>query len=150
MRAIRVTGFCVAVCLLFTVSLSAQSAPDKAYLQKIWDDWQTLNADTLSQYYAQGPHVFFDIAPLKYDSWDQYKPTIAADLANYKSAKFKINEDAQVHKASDTLYWCTATIDSDMWTKAGKEEKNTFRWTVLFQKMNGKWIIVHEHVSMSQ
>lgn len=150
LKLIRIAGFCVAVCILLSVSLCAQSAPDKAYMQKIWDGWETLNADNQTQYYAQGPHVFYDIAPLKYDSWDQYKPTIAADLALYKSGKFKINDDAQVHKASDTLYWCTATIDSDMWTKAGKEEKNVFRWTVLFQKINGKWLIIHEHVSMPQ
>jgi ketosteroid isomerase-like protein len=75
---------------------------------------------------------------------------VAADLALYKSAKFKINDDAQVHKATDNLYWCTATIDSDMWRKDGKEEKTTFRWTVLFEKKNGKWLIVHEHVSMPQ
>lgn len=147
---IRTAAVCIAVCLSLTLSLSAQSAPDKAYMQKIWDGWETLNADNQTQYYAQGPHVFYDIAPLKYDSWDQYKPTIAADLALYSSGKFKINDDAQVHKAGDNLYWCTATIDSDMWRKDGKEEKATFRWTVLFEKQDGKWLIVHEHVSMPQ
>jgi len=31
--------------------------------------------------------------------------------------------------------------------KSGKREMGTFRWTVVFEKQNGKWLIVHEHVS---
>jgi hypothetical protein len=42
--------------------------PDKTYLQKIWDGWATLDPANVAQYYATGPHVFFDIAPLKYGS----------------------------------------------------------------------------------
>ena len=44
----------------------APSAPDKAYLQKIWDGWSTLDPANVAKFYASGPHTFFDIAPLKY------------------------------------------------------------------------------------
>jgi len=27
---------------------------------------------------------------------------------------------------------------------------STFRWTAVFEKKNGKWLIVHEHVSLPQ
>src|SRR3981081_3686865 len=49
---------------------STGGAVDKAYLQKIWDGWATLDPAGQKQYYAQGRHVFFDIAPPKYASWD--------------------------------------------------------------------------------
>ena len=51
----------------------APTAPDKAYMQKIWDGWATLDPDNVAKYYATGPHTFFDIAPLKYNSWDEYE-----------------------------------------------------------------------------
>ena len=34
-----------------------------------------------------------------------------------------------------------------MTTKAGKVEMGNFRWTVIFENEDGKWLIVHEHVS---
>ena len=55
-----------------TMTKSAGPAPDKAFMQKIWDGWSTLDPANTAQYYATGPHVFFDIAPLKYGSWDEY------------------------------------------------------------------------------
>ncbi|MGB0104598.1 MAG: hypothetical protein WBP51_10370, partial [Candidatus Sulfotelmatobacter sp.] len=70
--------------LAFTVSAIAQSpkaaakkavtaaAPDKAYLQRILDNWATLDPANVAKFYASGPHTFFDITPLKYGSWDEY------------------------------------------------------------------------------
>jgi ketosteroid isomerase-like protein len=131
------------------VSAAGAGAVDKAYLDKIWDGWATLDAAAQKQYYAQGPHVFFDIAPLKYGNWDEYQVGVGKDLARYKAARFTVNDDAQIHKSGDA-YWITATVASDMTLKSGKREMTTFRWTAIFEKQNGKWLIVHEHVSMAQ
>src|SRR5262249_12841190 len=49
---------------------AAGGGPDKALMQKVWDGWSTLEVSNVSEFYATGPHVFFDIAPLKYASWD--------------------------------------------------------------------------------
>jgi ketosteroid isomerase-like protein len=128
---------------------AAASTVDKAYLQKIWDGWATLDAAGQKKYYAQGPHVFFDDEPLKYSSWDEYQATTTKEFAEYKSGSFKVNDDAQIHKSGD-LYWCTATVALDMTQKSGKREQSTLRWTAIFEKQNGKWLIVHEHVSVPQ
>lgn len=125
---------------------SSPPAPDKAYLQKIWDGWSTLNPANVAQFYATGPHVFFDIAPLKYSSWDEYQTGIKAVLSGYKSAKCTVNDDAAIHPHGD-LVWGTATISYEMTTKAGKVEMGNFRWTMIFENQDGKWLIVHEHVS---
>jgi ketosteroid isomerase-like protein len=127
----------------------ATGAVDKAYLQKIWDGWATLDAAGQRQYYAQGPHVFFDVAPLKYGSWDEYQAGVAKELADYKSAKFTVNDDAQIHKAGDT-YWVTATVAYEMTRKSGKVEMGTMRSTDVFEKQEGKWVIVHEHISVPE
>jgi ketosteroid isomerase-like protein len=126
---------------------AAGAAPDKAYMQKIWDGWSTLDPANVAKFYATGPHTFFDIAPLKYGSWDEYQAGVKGVLAGYKSAKFTVNDDAAVHPQGDVV-WGTATVKEEMTTKAGKIEMGNFRWTVLWANEDGKWLIVHEHVSV--
>jgi ketosteroid isomerase-like protein len=125
---------------------AAGPVPDKAYLQKIYDGWCTLDPANVAKYYAPGPHTFFDIAPLKYGSWDEYQKGVTTVLAGYKSAKCTVNDDAVFHPHGD-LVWGTATIAYEMTSKAGKVEMGNFRWTGVFENQDGKWMIVHEHVS---
>jgi hypothetical protein len=73
---------------------AAPAAPDKAYLQKIWDAWSTLDPANAAKFYASGPHTFFDIAPLKYGSWEEYSAGVKGVLSGYKSAKFTLNDDS--------------------------------------------------------
>jgi ketosteroid isomerase-like protein len=127
-------------------SNAAGAAPDKAYMQKIWDGWATMDPANVAKYYASGPHTFFDIAPLKYNNWEEYQAGVKGVLAGYKSAKFTVNDDAAVH-AHGELVWGTATVRNEMTTKAGKVEMGNFRWTVIWQNEDGKWLILHEHVS---
>ena len=125
----------------------AAGAPDKAHLQKIWDAWSTLDPANAAQFYASGPHVFFDIAPLKYGSWDEYQKGVVNVLADFKTAKLTVNDDAEIHPVG-SIVWATATVKEDATMKSGKREMGNFRWTVVFEKENGKWLIVHEHISV--
>jgi ketosteroid isomerase-like protein len=125
---------------------SAAGIPDKAHLQKIWDAWSTLDPANPAPFYASGSHVYYDIAPLKYASWDEYQKGVVAVLAGFKSAKLTVNDDAQIHTAGP-IVWATATVKEDAILKSGKSEMGNFRWTVVFEKQNGKWLIVHEHIS---
>src|SRR6266851_1223512 len=118
---------------------SSSPMPDKAYLQKIWDGWSTLDPANVAQYYSPGAHVFFDIAPLKYSSWDEYQKTVVQVLAGYKSATLTVNDDAELHPASNYV-WGTATIKEEMTHKSGKIDMGTFRWTFVFENQGGKWL----------
>ena len=106
----------VSLCLLaLTLSSFAQTkksamnktaagpAPDKALMQKIWDGWSTLDPANVAKYYATGPHAFFDIAPLKYASWDEYQAGVKNVLAGYKSAACTVNNDAAIHPHGDLV-----------------------------------------------
>jgi len=119
--------------------------PDLAYLQKIWNGWETLDAAHQTQFYAQGPHVFFDESPLKYDSWKQFEAGVGKILTTIKSAKFTVKEP-HIHPGGEYA-WATALIDQDAILKDGKRDKAILRWTVVFHWETGKWLIVHEHVS---
>jgi ketosteroid isomerase-like protein len=146
-NAVLVLAICVAIPVFAQkAAKSSAGAVDKAYLQKIWDGWAALDPAGQKQYYAQGPHVFFDIAPLKYGSWDEYQSGVSNVLSGYKAARFTLNDDLLIHKSGD-IYWVTATVASDMTEKSGKRDMGTFRWTAILEKEDGKWLIIHEHVS---
>jgi ketosteroid isomerase-like protein len=127
---------------------TADAALDRAYLQKIWDGWEQLDASKQAQFYAEGSHTFFDIAPLKYTNWSEYQAGVTKELADYKSAKFTVNNDAEIHPCGTACTWSTATVKQDAVMKSGRRDLATFRWTAIFQRLGGKWLMVHEHVSM--
>jgi ketosteroid isomerase-like protein len=155
MKHLRSVWLCVPILALVTFAQTTKSsmkrsvagtAPDKAYMQKIWDGWSTLDPANVAKFYAVGPHTFFDIAPLKYNSWEEYQAGVKGVLAGYAKGKFTVNDDAVVHPHGD-LVWATATVKEELTSKADKVEMGNFRWTVVWENQDGKWLIVHEHVS---
>jgi ketosteroid isomerase-like protein len=60
--------------------------------------------------------------------------------------KLTLNDDVQIH-TDGNLTWTTATVKEDAVTTAGKHEMAALRWTLIFEKQAGKWMIVHEHMS---
>lgn len=149
-RSVMVS-LCVFALMLSAAARSKKSAvpapPDKAFLQKIWDGWATLNPDNVAQYYASGAHALFDIAPLKYSSWDEYHNGAKNVLADYNSAKFTLNDDTEVHPEGNSA-WVTATVAFEMTHKSGKVDMGNMRWTAILENRDGHWKIVHEHVSV--
>jgi ketosteroid isomerase-like protein len=125
---------------------AAPGAPDKAYLEKLMAGWSSGNPANMAQYYDQGEYTFFDIAPLRYSNWAEYQKGVTDLLKNYKSIKLTVNDDAQIH-TDGNLTWAAATVKEDAITNGGKHELATLRWTVIFEKQAGKWMIVHEHTS---
>lgn len=130
-----------------TEKKAAGAAPDRAYAQKIWDGWSTLNPDNVAPYYATGSNTFYDIAPLKYNSWGEYHDGVKGVLSGYKSARFNVNDDFAIHPEGN-MAWGTATVKYEMTQKSGKVEMGNMRWTAVWENENGKWLTVHEHVSM--
>jgi len=58
----------------------------KTIIQHYWEAWSTLNPDNAASMYAkEADTVFFDLAPLKYNGWEEYsagvKKVFAARLA---------------------------------------------------------------------
>lgn len=127
-------------------STASGPVPDKAYLEKLLAGWSSGDPAIMSQYYAQGDYAFFDIAPLKYNNWAEYQKGVTDLLKGYKSLKLTLNDDAKIYPQGD-LVWATATVKDDAVTNTGKHEMATLRWSLIFQKQDGKWLIVHEHMS---
>lgn len=125
----------------------ASGAPDAAYMQKVLDAWNTLDTSKVAPFYAAGPgHVYYDISPVKYHSWEEYANGVSQMAADLKSVNLVANDDAVVH-VDGNIAWGTATVKGDFLHKSGKHDMATYRWTVIWEKQDGKWIIVHDHFS---
>jgi len=125
----------------------APAAVDKAYLQSIWDGWTAADLDKQGQFYAQGSgHLFFDVAPLKYTSWDDYKAGVAPSLKDAPRVTYTLNDDIQIHPEGKVT-WVEGTLEMGGTTPQGQKESIPLRWTAVLKQQDGRWVIVHEHVS---
>jgi ketosteroid isomerase-like protein len=127
---------------------AAPAPVDKAYLQSIWDGWAAADIEKQSQFYVTGPgHLFFDVAPLKYNSWEEYKAGVAPSLKDSPKVTYTLNDDLQIHPAGETT-WVTGTLDMAGTSQQGEQQTLTLRWTAVLVQQGGRWLITHEHVSV--
>src|SRR5205085_4070176 len=70
----------------------------------------------------------------------------AEQLAGIESLKLALGDDASVkHRFGYGVG--TSTVHAELSTKDGGRHVVDARWTVLWEKRNGEWLIVHEHLS---
>ncbi|MBI3680206.1 MAG: nuclear transport factor 2 family protein [Acidobacteria bacterium] len=139
----------VAAGLLAACTVLAQdsSREFKQIIQRYWQAWSTLNPDNAAPFYAKNPDaVFFDVAPLKYTGWEEYKEGFKKAFAGAVSASLTPNDDLKV-TARRGLAWTTNTFQGTIQQRDGKSMKLVGRHTAIWEKRGGKWIILHEHAS---
>jgi len=118
-------------------------------MPKIMHAWDDLDPAKAAPYYAKDPGlVFYDDSPLKYTGWEAYAAGVRKEFAGYRSFATTLANDVDVHMVGDTFAWGTATWRADAVKRDGSTDVVYGRWTVLFEKRGGKWLIVHEHVSV--
>lgn len=117
-------------------------------IQKIFANWSSLNVASNDGYYAPDAQLaFFDIAPMKYDNWAAYKEGSQRMLSAFKEFSLRPTSDLAIH-VSGKMAWVTGTWTADATTKDGKAEHMEGRFTDIFEKRGGKWIVIHEHFSL--
>ena len=129
-----------------------QAAPPaydfRALIQRLYDAWSDLDPAKAAPFYAKdADHVFFDIAPLKYNGWAEYADGVPKAFAAYSSGKFTLGKDLRVHRHGN-LTWATATWRAELLKKDGTKENAEGRYTVVLEKRGDDWLIVHEHMSV--
>jgi ketosteroid isomerase-like protein len=150
----------IAMVLLIAVAGSAQPkktgkqpAGDAEFTRLIegyYAAWSTLNTDNADKYYAKDADlVFYDIAPLKYKNWAEYKQTVQTTfLDTLSSGKLVPNMDDLRITRRGTIAWTTVTFHLTGTPKAGGNSMEIdARHTAIWEKRGGRWLIVHEHVS---
>jgi uncharacterized protein (TIGR02246 family) len=135
-----------------TKKAGAKSAPDsefKALIEAYYTAWSTLNAENPAKYYAKDADlIFYDIAPMKYNGWAEYKAGVmTAFFNNVSSGKLTPNLNDMKVTRRGNVAWTTLTFHLSATPKAGGSMELDARHTAIWEKRGGRWLIVHEHIS---
>ena len=146
------------ITLLLAVAGSAQSkgapgkkaleAEFKAMIDQYYAAWSTLDPDKAAKFYAKDADLpFFDVAPLKYKNWAEYRAgVLKAFTEPMASGKLTPNDDLKITQRGNVV-WTTLTFHLSAKPKAGGSMEVECRHTAIWEKRGSKWLIVHEHVS---
>lgn len=144
--------------LAIALSVSAQKKPAHAktaleaefrtMIAEYYAAWSTLDPDKAAKYYAKDADLpFFDVAPLKYKNWADYRAgVIKAFTETMSSGKLTPNSDLKINQRGNVV-WTTLTFHLSATPKAGGSMELECRHTAIWEKRGNKWLIVHEHVS---
>jgi ketosteroid isomerase-like protein len=121
----------------------------RALIPKIAQAWESLDISKVDPHYATDPDLaYFDIAPLKYANWAEYRTGVQkAFFEPNRSLKFALKDDLRVHRRG-SLAWATFTFGADVIDKQDKSSHLDGRWTMILEQRKGGWKVVHEHVSV--
>lgn len=121
----------------------------KALIDRYYQAWSSANPDNAAPLYAKDPDlVFYDLAPLKYMGWSEYKTGVQKNFFdNMASGKLTPKDDLRVNRHGNWV-WTTVTGHLSAKMKNGQALETDFRHTAIWEKSGGKWVIVHEHVSV--
>ena len=126
-----------------------QHLSGKVLLADYWTVWGTGNIAEAGKMYAKDADlVFYDLEPLKYRGWGEYSKGVVPNvLEKFERVKFTLNDDLKA-TVRGNVAWTTVTVHTDGTLKAGGAMQADLRHTIIWEKRGGRWLIVHEHVSV--
>ncbi len=149
-----ITAVCVALLVCGSISATAESkkagddAEFKALIRQYYEAWSSGNPETPAPLYAEDASlVFYDVAPLKYNGWEEYKQGVQKNLFDQMAGGTLTAKDDLKVTRKGNIAWTTVTGHFSAKMKDGKTMELDTRHTAIWEKRGGKWLIVHEHIS---
>ena len=147
------TGRALAIAVLVVAavarpSVAASGPPDKAYLERLFAAWATMDTAQIAPYYDQRPtSAWFDITPMQFKGWTEWAKGLQALFSEHKTFKLSVVGEPEFHRHGD-LVWGTYLWHLDADRKDGGKDTFDGRDTTVWTKQADKWVIVHEHDSV--
>ena len=142
-------GTVLALTVLSALAADTSEPQLRALVPKIVQAWESMDLGKIDPYYAADSDLtFFDIAPLKYANWAEYRTGVQKMFFEpNRSLKFTLKDDLRIHRRGQ-LAWATFTFGADVVSKQGANSHLDGRWTLLLEQRKSQWVVVHEHVSV--
>lgn len=117
----------------------------RRFSREVISAYERRDTTALKSFYAKQPDaLFFWERKMSY-SWDQINSTIDA-LAS-EIAQLKLTTSQFRSGGSGNVGWFAATFHVERVTTEGRQFSSDGRWTVIAERVKGRWLIVHEHTS---
>ena len=127
---------------------------EKANIQSVFDQyaeaWKTKNIDLFAEIFSHDADMVIFDSETRYDGGEAWKERLqnSFDLIDDVNVTFR-DYSIKVHP-SGTIAWLSAFEDAT-WTLEGQPDEVTgIRITWVLEKIEGKWIIVEGHWSVSE
>ena len=127
---------------------------EKANIRTVFDQyakaWKTLNIDLFAEIFSHDADMVIFDTETRYDGGEAWKERLqnSFDLIDDVNVTFR-DYSIKVHP-SGTIAWLSAFEDAT-WTSEGQPDEVTgMRITWVLEKIEGKWIIVEGHWSVSE
>jgi ketosteroid isomerase-like protein len=91
--------------------------------------------------------LFLPAPPLKYVGVDAYRKSTEAWLSGWQGPLEYEFTDVHITAGDDVAVWHSLNHMSGTTTN-GKKSEAWMRATVCFNKIDGRWLVTHEHVSV--
>ena len=142
-------GGTIALAFLSAMAADKSEQDLRALVPRIARAWESMDFRTIDPLYAADSDLaFFDIAPMKYANWAEYRTGVQKMFFEpNRSLKFALKDDSRIHRRGP-LAWATFTFGADVINKQGAGSHVDGRWTLILEQRKGGWVIVHEHVSV--
>jgi ketosteroid isomerase-like protein len=122
---------------------------DEEVIRSLYNQWEIAasgkDLNKIMSFYAPNDTaVFYDaFPPREYKGTNAYRKDYENFFATFSGSMKSVISDLNVHAVGNLAY----VYGIDTWTIAGQEQPMIFRFTDVLEKINGKWLIVHEHLS---
>lgn len=110
--------------------------------------WSSGNTDNPAKLFAKEANlVFYDLAPLKYTGWEEYKQGVQKTFFESMTSVTLTPKDDLLVTRRGNIAWTSVTGHVSAKMKDGKGMELDYRHTAVWEKRGGKWLIVHDHIS---
>lgn len=133
------------------MTTTTKEATDEASVRHVIDQWVKAFRDksTAAAMALHAPGIVsFDIVPpLRYVGTTAYSEAWDAAFDSFTGPIILSLSDLHL-TVRDDLAYSRSLNRFQATTSGGREVDYWFRWTAVFQKIGGKWLIVHDHTSL--
>lgn len=133
------------------MKVETDKAIDDAQIRRLLEDWadavHNKDIDLVMACYAPDIVAFDMIPPLRYEGKDAYRKNWQMGFDCCQEAMEMQTHDLQL-TVGDEVAFCHRLIRIRGTMENGQEFDNWARWTSCFRKIDGRWLITHEHVSV--
>ena len=127
---------------------------EKANIQSVFDQyakaWKTKNIDLFAEIFSHDADMVIFDAETRYDGWEAWQERLQNSIELIEDVNVTFREYSIKVHPSGTIAWLSAFEDAT-WTLEGQPDEVTgMRITWVLEKIEGNWVIVQGHWSVSE
>lgn len=128
--------------------LGQNNAELRQRVRDFWSAWNTKTVDAVAPFYSQTPDLFVYL-PWRtggFTGWNTYKQSANQIMQNMRTVRFTPYDDIYVLQVGDIAV-TAGPFNLLMRDQMRTTTQGDARYTLIWERQDGQWRIVHEHLS---